>query len=36
MAPGEVAVELDGRPAAGNLLPPLPGGGEVKVRVRCG
>jgi len=36
MAPGEVAVELDGRPVAGNLLPPLPGGGEVKVRVRCG
>jgi cellobiose phosphorylase len=36
MAPGEVAVELDGRPVAGNLLPPLPGGGEVRVLVRCG
>jgi hypothetical protein len=35
-AAGEVAVEVDGRPVAGNLLPPLSGGGEVRVLVRCG
>jgi hypothetical protein len=35
-APGEVAVEVDGRPIAGNLLPPLAGGSRARVRVRCG
>ncbi|HUF79216.1 MAG TPA: glycosyl hydrolase family 65 protein, partial [Thermoanaerobaculia bacterium] len=35
-APGEVAVELDGRPLEGNLLPPLPSGARARARVRFG
>ena len=35
-SPGEVAVELDGRPVEGNVLPPLPDGAEARVRVRYG
>jgi hypothetical protein len=36
MATGEVAVEVDGRPVAGTLLPPVPAGAAASVRVRCG
>jgi len=35
LAPGEVRVEVDGRPLDGSLLPPLPAGGTAEVRVRC-